>query len=91
MLLFTECWQLARAMHITFLMLDREPGLIGMGQSGFRVNSARPDRSHATADDVGVDHKIFFGVDPFPRTDHVIPPAGIFIFRFIITGNVGIP
>ena len=37
---------------------------------------------------VQTDNEKAFGIDGFAGTDHIVPPAGVFILRTVLAGNV---
>ena len=61
-----------------------------VGQNGLRVYGAGAGGSHAAADNVGANHEIFIGINAFAGTDHVVPPTGFLVVRFIVTGHMGV-
>ena len=67
---------------------NRETGMIRL--SGIRVNGLRSGRTGTTTDNIGTDHKIFIGIDRFSRSDHLVPPARLFIFRGVAAADMGI-
>jgi len=62
----------------------------GIGFSGFRIDAAGPCGSHATAEAVGANDKIFVRVYGLARPDHDIPPSELGVFGMVPACDMGI-
>ena len=56
--------------------------------AGFRIFRQRAGAAVATAQVVQTDNEKAFGIDGFAGADHIVPPAGVFILRTVLAGNV---
>ena len=78
---------LLRAHHVR----DREDREIHVvAASGVRVDAAGAGRTGTPADDVGADDEKLVGVERLAGSDHVVPPAGLFVLGGMVARQVRI-
>ena len=56
--------------------------------AGFRIFGQRAGTAVAAAQVVQTDNEKAVGINRFAGADHIVPPAGVFILRTVLAGNV---
>ena len=56
--------------------------------AGFRIFRQRAGTAVAAAQVVQTDNEKASSIDGFAGTNHIVPPAGVFILRTVLAGNV---